>query len=198
MNWKKVGGREYKLMLKPRRFAGDHEVLMRASDEFWSVARDRIRHLVLDTDGTLDRIRDAHRRLVTFYDTRGRIQRSNGYLLRERVGSDGERQLSLKFRHPDRYIAQDRSPRSLDSLNGDIKFEEDIKPPLATLYSFSSGHVQPAGAKLDTRAIVTRLFPGLGDELSGVEEDDQIAQVAGFTAREIVVSGSDFELDDHP
>ena len=49
--------------------------------------------------------------------------------------------MTLKFRHPDRYVAESPSDegRNIDTK---AKFEEDIKAPFVSLYSFStSGRV---------------------------------------------------------
>jgi hypothetical protein len=103
-----VVSREYKLMLRAHLFTGAEDALLRQAGAFWGALTQAIRDVVLDTDGDLDQI--TKRRFIRFYDTQGQRLRKNDYIFRERVDiGSGDREVTLKCRHPDRYVAQDRN-----------------------------------------------------------------------------------------
>jgi hypothetical protein len=139
MERRTVMSREYKVMLRPNRFRGNEETLLEAARVLWHDFSTTVkkRKTVVDTGGDLTRI--ATRRLITFYDTRDRILNEARYIFRERRGLDGsDRDITLKFRHPDRYVAQDRNMDASASTEARTKFEEDITAPFLSLYSFST------------------------------------------------------------
>src|SRR5262245_37834831 len=118
-----VVSREYKVMLRAARFRGDEEALRRTTRAFWLEFRRAIGPVVIDSDGELDSIEKA--RLILFYDTAGHLLNENGYIFRERRGEPpGDREVTLKFRHPDGYVAQDRHV-GMGNAGGATKFEED-------------------------------------------------------------------------
>ncbi len=124
-------------MLSPRRFTGDEQQILAKAGVFWNDFRQAIQPFTKDTIGELDAI--VHRRTIRFYDTSNYQLRLNDYVFRERRDiQTGEREITLKFRHPDRYISQDRNMDTRKIDRGKTKFEEDIKPPFLKLYSFST------------------------------------------------------------
>jgi hypothetical protein len=188
-----VSSREYKIMLKAQRFAGDEEQVLRAAAQFWDECARTMGPLVLGLLGDLNEIHA--RRAIRFYDTPDRRLNDNLYIVRERAGLDGNsREITLKFRHPDRYIAADRDMRS--ALNGKVKtkFEEDIKPPFQQLYSFSTTVEVPADHKLGKIKHVVNLFPGFKAAFRGFTDDEPLGIVEDFTARELVVGGGSLYL----
>ncbi len=194
-----VSSREYKVMLKAERFTGSESDLLGSAEDFWSAFKSAIADSVLDTDGSLDEI--EKRRTVRFYDTQDHHRlRKNDYVFRERCDCDtNERQVTLKFRHPDRYIAQDRNMAAADEDIGKTKFEEDIKHPFLKLFSFSTKQPIPKDKNLNRMDDPFGLFPGLKDRLiPAVDEDEPIDVVGGFTARELVVTGADFQIGEDP
>ncbi len=138
MERRTVMSREYKVMLRPNRFRGNEEALLEAAKGLWRDFSTTVKKkTVVDTEGDLTQI--ATRRLITFYDTRDQLLNEARYIFRERRGVDGsERDVTLKFRHPDRYVAQDRNMDASASTEAKTKFEEDIKSPFLSLYSFST------------------------------------------------------------
>src|SRR5262245_60466843 len=103
----KVNSREYKIMLKSGRFPGAESKLFDATRDFWRAALEVMRPVVLDVAGSLDTVKD--RRAIRFFDTTDRWLNRNSYIFRERADLDGRScEVTLKFRHPDRYIAADR------------------------------------------------------------------------------------------
>jgi hypothetical protein len=198
-----IGSREYKIMLKAEKFNGNEPTLLEAAHNFWNGFQQAIHELVIDTDGNLDKI--TKRRTIRFYDTDACRLRNNAYVFRERVDiENGMREVTLKFRHPDRYIAQDRDMDARDVKEGKTKFEEDIKPtlehkpPFLTLYSFSTKQKISASKKLNKMKDPVKLFPGLQNKLDNYDEDEAIKIVGPFTARELVITGADFQISDAP
>lgn len=198
-----IGSREYKIMLKAEKFNGNEPTLLEAARSFWNGFQQAIHELVIDTDGNLDKI--TKRRTIRFYDTDACRLRNNAYVFRERVDiENGMREVTLKFRHPDRYIAQDRDMDAGDVKEGKTKFEEDIKPtfehkpPFLTLYSFSTKQKISASKKLNKMKDPVKLFPGLQNKLDNYDEDEAIKIVGPFTARELVITGADFQISDAP
>ena len=65
-----------------------------------------------------------------------------------------------------------------------VKFEEDIKPPFASLYGFSTrGRVGRKNVP-DTLDAVSALFPDLPKRLGKIDGGRKLRAVNGFTARE--------------
>ena len=71
---------------------------------------DMVDGLDIQTSGGFDTVK-AHRR-IRFFDTQERHFHAHQYVLRERISVElGERQVTLKFRHPDRYGDDDEDYR---------------------------------------------------------------------------------------
>ena len=179
-------------MLLASRFRGSSSDLLRAAGSFWRDFSTAISPLVLETSGGLTTI--GKLRLIMLLDTEAQHLRKGGYICRVRRPIDGERsEITLKFRHPDRYVAEGRQMKS--HMLVDAKFEEDIKPPFVSLYSFSAtGRLRrhaPAPATLDD---LTYLFPDLSKRLDSVDGRLTLAEVNGFTARELVVTGGRLKI----
>src|SRR5688572_4241081 len=137
MNRQRVISREYKIVLKPENFSGNESGLKEKAHSFWADFQKIIKALINVTRGNLDVINK--KREIRFYDTRDFILHKGNYIFRERKNfSDDKREVTLKFRHPDRYVSQNRDMRSRKKVKADTKFEEDIKAPFLTLYSFST------------------------------------------------------------
>ena len=197
MGRQQVVSREYKVMLRPERFAGDEGTLLGAADAVWRDFSRSIADIVVDTDGTLQHIKT--RRLITFLDTAEQHLNRDAYVFRDRRdATTGEREVTLKFRHPDRYVAQGRTMDASEPGDARTKFEEDIKAPFVSLYSFSTT-VRLGGVRaFDRLKDVARLFPDLAGTGSGFPEDEALAAVGGFTARELVLTGASLQLGKSP
>lgn len=127
MNREQVISREYKIMLQADKFVGAKQHVLEQAGAFWQSFKQVIEDFGIDTHGNLDTIKK--RRVIRFYDAKApcspgstdavfRLRDCNGYVFRERKElDDGDREVTLKFRHPDRFIAQDRAM--------DAKEEED-------------------------------------------------------------------------
>ena len=153
-----LNSREYKLMLKASKFKGDDDKLKETAGALWSDLVGIILPHAIAVSGT-DDVRHK-RRQVRFFDTADKWLRGNDYVVRERVDLENdERQITLKFRHPDRYISQDRVMEPAAGIDGDMKFEEDIKPPYQAVYSFSSNTIVGKDTTLEAIADVNELYP---------------------------------------
>jgi hypothetical protein len=123
-----IESREYKLLLRIDRFAGDEAAVRKSAARFWRDFCARVDHIVLRCDGDLDDAKAA--RLIVFRDTPERRLLHSSYLLRERQQlDDGRREVTLKCRHPDRYVAGHRRIDVEHTRQARTKFEEDIKTP---------------------------------------------------------------------
>lgn len=192
-----VISREYKVMLKKERFVGLQDDLLERAGDFWKTFKDSIQNIVFDTDGNLNKV--EKQRIVRFYDSADHILRENNYVFRERVDlSTRKREVTLKFRHQDRYIAQDRNMAAADVGKGKTKFEEDIKIPFIKLYSFSTKQSISDGKSLNKLNDPAELYPDLKKRLKSYQENVVIDIVGNFTAREVVITGADFQIGANP
>lgn len=197
MAQKNIVSREYKLMLRSSCFAGDEDTLLRQAGAYWREMQQAIRPVVFDTDGDLARV--AKRRVIRFYDTQERRLHRNAYILRERADEgSGEREVTLKCRHPDRYVVQARNLEAADAERGTSKFEEDIKPPFQSLYSLSTTQKIGNDKQLNRMNDPGRLYPGMPEQLDSYNEDEAITVVGNFAAREMVLTGADFQIGKGP
>src|SRR5262245_54517479 len=115
----KVISREYKVMLKSKRFIGPRSSLVERAESFWKEFKGAVKSVVLDTGGKLHKL---EQRTIRFYDTPARHLYEKDYIFRERIESDsGEREVTLKFRHPDRYVSEDRDMTALTRRANEIR-----------------------------------------------------------------------------
>ena len=192
-----VGSREYKVMLRKEKFVGSKDDLLKQAGKFWKAFQDSIEDLVLDTDGSLDKI--TKQRKIRFYDTADLRLRNNDYIFRERVDlKKNKREVTLKFRHRDRYIAQDRNMDAADVKEGESKFEEDIKLPFIKLYSFSTKQPISDDKSLNKLNDPGKLYPDLKKQLKSYQGSESIEVVGDFTAKEVVIEGADFQIGKKP
>ncbi len=180
--------REYKVMLRPQRFQGKEKALVAQAKAVWHDLSTSIARIVVGTDGDLGRIKT--RRSITFFDTRKRLLNGAHYIFRERRDTDTrKRDMTLKFRHPDRYVAQNRDMEARPATDARTKFEEDIKAPFVSLYSFSTRLTVDDDTVFGALGDVRRVFQTVG-KIDGFREDEEVAAVGGFTAHELVLDGA--------
>jgi hypothetical protein len=187
MNSRAVVSREYKVMLKADKFAGTPKQQLGNARRLWTDFLHSVESIVLETEGTLDKL--GKQRLIVFLDSAGEHLRTGGYIFRVRRTLDGgQPEITLKFRHPDRYVAEGRQMKC-PRLRTKTKFEEDIKAPFISLYSLSTrGRIGKKGipSSLDD---VSRLFPDLSKRLRKADGAAALSEVNAFTARELVITG---------
>lgn len=198
----KIISREYKVMLKKELFVGAEEKLLEQAKNFWLDFKELIKDIVFDTDGSLDKIKKQ--RIIRFYDSADHYLRASGYVFRERVGINlktdekGKREVTLKFRHPDRYVSQDRDMSAANTDSGKTKFEEDIKLPFRSLYSFSTKQPISDSKSLNKFNDINELYPDLENRLKPYQGNTAIEVVNNLTAIEKVIGKADFQIGDTP
>ncbi len=196
-----IGSREYKVMLIAHKFAGDQEQLLKQTARFWQDFKKAIADHVFDTSGDLDEINK--KRSIVFWDTVDHCLRTNGYVLRERRdftdgSDDGNREVSLKFRHPDRYLAAGQNVASAEGIEDDLKFEEDIKAPFQSLFSLSNKIPLAPEQTFAKLSDISRLFPSIKEGFDCFDPEKSITPVRNYKARELVIDGSDFQIGKDP
>jgi hypothetical protein len=201
MSHEHVTSREYKMMLREHLFAGDERQRVKTAGTCWREVAHQIAPVVLDSDGDLAEVK--HRRLITSYDTDTRLFHHPDPIFRERLHpARGVREVTLKFRHPDRYLAQDRQTqareagtknRHADASQRAIKLEEDIKPPSVSLYSSSTTYTLPEEQTFQTMHDLARVYPNLSDHLDPYRADEALHRV-GSSVREAVITGGRFQI----
>jgi len=191
-----VVSREYKVMLRAAKFTGREPALLAATAAFWNDFVRSIEGMVIDINGSLRSI--AKRRRIQFLDTESAAITAAGYIARVRRDlKDGRPEVTLKFRHEDRYLAESRRirTRAPDAI---VKFEEDIKAPFVSLYSYSAcTAVGKRQAPSDLRALV-KLFPSLSRRVDGTTAKLPLGSIGNFTARELVITGTTFQIGRGP
>lgn len=196
MNVERVESREYKIMLQAVKFGGSEEQLVQTARTFWVDFSQHVREHILEPQGdfTLKK-----RRCIRFYDTSDHHLRVHDYVFRERtLLNEEEPEATLKFRHADRYVAQDRDMQSWDE-EADSKFEEDIKTPqFTTLYSFSSTMSLASPITSITWKELAEYYPDVSNHVTGIDAQTALERVANFTARELVLSETKFKLSPEP
>lgn len=197
MGRQKVVSREYKIMLRADRFKGGGSAVRRAAGAFWRDLRREVRDLIALGGTSLHRVES--RRLISFLDTPDRRLNAATYVFRERRDLEsGAREVTLKFRHPDRHVAAGRVMTPAGGRKARRKFEEDIKPPFTSLYSFSTTVQVGPKAAFDHIEDVARLFPDLATRLGRRALGAPLEVVRGFTAREVVLGGGSLTLTRKP
>ncbi len=192
-NLTKVNSREYKILLKPERFA-DRQAGYKA---VWEIAK-----AVADSMGF--KVREArnpfkeYRRMVLFLDTPDHDFRKHGYVLRKRVKYNGDKprkeyELTLKYRSTelDKSAAADITVK-LGGYKIKSKFEADITPikdSLGTVRFIYSKSVKVKKLDFDPGNTVgdyAKIFPVLGK--LGIPLDKKVEVVNGFVVDERKVS----------
>ena len=196
--WRKVTSREYKVMLRRGKFRRSEESLDEPADRFWSALSARIASIALDIDGDFRDRKPV--RAVSFFDTSDFVLNRSSYILRQRGSFDGQNdgdEFTVKLRHPDRHIAQDRDTDP-PGLSSDSKFEEDIKPPFRSLYSSSTTFKANRAPALRTLGDVGDLFADIRKRTEGFNAEDPLIPVRDRTQRELVLRGASLQLGKNP
>jgi hypothetical protein len=184
-----VTSREYKVMLEPSRFDGDEAAVRVTVDAFWANVATALAPLDIPTSGSFGTVKA--RRLIRFFDTDEHHLHSDSYIVREREDvATGEREVTLKFRHPDRYVAADRRMDAARQAGAKTKFEEDVKPPFVSVFSFSTTQSLESGKVLGQVKDVADLFPGLSEALNDLPTNSPLILVKDFVGRELVLEGA--------
>jgi hypothetical protein len=178
--------REYKLILRPERFA-EREGFR----DFAALLRDAARDL--DIRLSHDRARSEDRlREVLFYDTPRFALYEASFMLRRRTPHrDGwptaDPELTLKFRHPDLDTAAALDVRPATERSYTIKFKEELLPlrdragGMRSLFSHTAIVTAPAAHCDADVARAARVFPALREMLERAGPQLAVVQEARIT-----------------
>ena len=198
MQRQNVVSREYKVMLRPDRFSGDGSRALKIATEFWREFAARSGRHALGTAGAFQPAK--RRRFIRFYDTDRQALHDASYVLRRRWSAESEidagegAELTLKFRHPDRYIAEHRCFDPTPD-GAELKFEEDIKGPFVSFYSCSTTvKTKPVPGEMPD---VADLFPAVKERITTGGAPQRIGPVRAGTIVETVLDGASIQLGAH-
>lgn len=195
MNREKVISREYKIVLKAEYFSGTEAELLKKAKVFWKSFKDATKPAVKNFKE--QPIKISEQRWIRFYDTQEKVLINHDYIFRERAEiRSGKKEVTLKFRHPDRYVSQDRYMLSKRTGKGEVKFEEDIKTPFIVLYSFSSTHVVKEDFVAKKFKQLRKLYLGLVSIFGNEIDEKEVFIVNGLHIHEKVVSLGEVVLSD--
>ncbi|EKF74751.1 hypothetical protein A11A3_07003 [Alcanivorax hongdengensis A-11-3] len=188
-----VISREYKLILDASQFHYQSE--QTAVQSLMQAVKPAIENAIdrnVTGTATLD-----HDRQVRFFDTPGSCMLEQlGYSFRERV-ENGDSEVTLKFRSPDRYIA-DFEDLSSSTNGAESKLEADVgatsSVPFKVVYSHSTK--APNSRTLNHMDDVHAHFPGFEDDY-GLDDNLTLSVVGGLTVTERVYRNVDIDLGQH-
>ncbi|KAA1164743.1 hypothetical protein EU508_01065 [Pseudoalteromonas fuliginea] len=185
-----IGSREYKILLNTSSFTGDQSSRENKVDEYWDALKELIEDNSIErnTSGSLSLNKS---RTVSFYDVKGSCDLSHaGYSFRERI-EEGDREVTLKFRSADQFIAGGKDLTGTKS-GAKTKFEEDISAPFVSIYSFSTKQEIEDDKNLNKMDDPIGLYSGLEDE--DFDEDLPIEKVGNLTVNEYVYEDATVDL----
>lgn len=195
-----VTSREFKVLLDPVRFSPQGSAscaqAIRCVEQYWAELAAAIQAPPAGrtTVGSLNGL--PTERTVKFYDTPRTCKLSaNDLILRERVEGD-TRNVTLKFRSPDRHLAShqemidDETAKSEKGI--DVKFEEDIAGGYVVKYSKSATRRIGSDKNLNSMKDVFDLYRNLKAE--GLDRSDTLGVVGNLVIREKVYEGATVDL----
>ena len=136
----------------------------------------------------------AKNRTVKFYDTEGSCQLNNlGYIFRERI-ENGDSEVTLKFRGPDRYIA-DFEDLSATSGSAETKLESDISASSSSNFKvvYSHSTTAPNTRTINNFADINNQFPGFDSDYN-FSNSTILDLVGNLTISERVYKGVTIDL----
>lgn len=185
-----VGSREYKILLDTTSFSGNATTRATKVSNYWTALKNLIENdsIERDTSGSLSLEKS---RTVIFYDVENSCDFFNaGYIFRERI-DNGNREVTLKFRSPDRFIASKKDMDGTES-GWESKFEEDLAAPFSSKYSYSTKQGISQSKNLNKVDDPVGLFPGLDNE--NLDETLTIEKVGNLTVNEYVYKNASVDL----
>ncbi|MFT7531596.1 MAG: hypothetical protein ACI9FD_002614 [Gammaproteobacteria bacterium] len=187
-----VTSSEYKLMLKPELFSRVNESVQ--VDKFLHVLKMEIETATNRTiDGVMSLKKD---RLVTFYDVPQICKLKNRrYSFRARVDSDGDSEVTLKFRSLDR--AKSSAADVSSEKKADTKLEADIGVVEGNDFKVVYSHSNSISSKRNINKMkdINVLFPGFRKECD-LDDELPLVRVGGLSVQEHVYKGATIDLGD--
>jgi hypothetical protein len=184
-----VGSREYKILLDETKFGGapGSSNTQTAVRDWWNALAPKV--TCCSIGGSSFDLRTS--RTISFYDTQSTcLLNKNGYAYRER-NEGGAREVTLKFRSPDRYISAKEDVSSVDS--GSIKFEEDIAAPFVSKWSNQNTVSIGSSKNLNEMKDINDQFHGFRDKF-GFSDSTPLVKVGGLTIEERVYEDETVDL----
>jgi len=173
-----ISSREFKLMLNTNSFINRKEGIRKFSE----ILQFQLRNQNGEFEGEDDI--EEKKRLTSYLDTNKYDLNAKKFLFRIREEKEiNEYNVTLKCRHPDRYVSALHdlsSPRK----NMETKFEEDIISPFVSKFSLSAEYQDKRKPKIDTIGELRSLFPGL-DGLDNIHSTERLKKVNDFEAVEV-------------
>ena len=186
MSKERIISREYKLVLNKDHFAGDQSGLIEKCKRFWSDLAAAIKPI--EVSGMLDQM--SVKRELRFYDTDNRTLYHHDYIFRERKEpANKKKEITLKFRHPDRYVSENRDMLPKKIGKGSRKLEEDIKIKFQTLFSYSSNQACKDEQQFRSLGDISKFYPGIKTDLAHFDDGEKVKQVNSLEILELVIKG---------
>jgi hypothetical protein len=185
--------REYKLMLDPGRFT--HGTEASAVTALFFDAKATIEQAI-DRDVSGSPVLEKQRE-VRYFDTPQTCKlRELGYSFRERV-ENGDSEVSLKFRSPDRYIA-DFEDLDSDTNGAETKLEADIGANAWTDFKVIYSHSTKAPNSRNINEVhdINEHFPDFERD-HDLDDDLPLVVVGNLDIREHVYSDVEIDLGQH-
>ena len=175
---KSLDSREFKLILKPKIFQDLNEGIKKVQkiiDKEVKILNGKFKP---DSD-----LKQKFRR--TYYlDTLNFRLKSKNFFLRVREDKESDKyDITLKCRHPDRYISASYDLSS-SMKKSTIKFEEDIIAPHVSKFSTSVNFEENQEPEINNLEMLKTIFPGLNTQDLG---NGVLEKVNNFDAKEISV-----------
>jgi hypothetical protein len=127
---------------------------------------------------------EEKKRLTSYLDTNKFDLNAKKFLFRIREEKEtNEYNVTLKCRHPDRYVSA-LYDLSSPMKNTKAKFEEDIISPFVSKFSISSEFQDKQNPKIKSVGELQSLFPGL-NELNDIPSTEGLTKVNDFEAIEV-------------
>ncbi len=198
-----VTSREYKIMLRAKRFEGSKRDILTAAESFRAAFARAVMKCTVSKQsdplvhGEFEPVEDEKRVTVQFFDTNDRRLRKSSFVFRQRQSiTGGPLELTLKLRHSDRFFV------SGCKTGGKTKFEEDIKATqthdFISLHSLS-GKVKGADDDTEFKSLkdIRDFFKPLKKQL-GIAYDgsEKLLRVCNFIAIQAVLEGVKFQISD--
>ena len=175
---KSLDSREFKLILKPKIFQDLNEGIKKVQKIIDKEVEMLNGKFIPDSD-----LKQKFRR--TYYlDTPNFRLKSKNFFLRVREDKESNKyDITLKCRHPDRYISASYDLSS-SMKKSTIKFEEDIIAPHVSKFSISVNFEENQEPEINNLEKLKTIFPGLHTQDLG---DGILEKVNKFEAKEISV-----------
>lgn len=188
-------GSEYKLMLDPKQFTGDEEQAKARVAAYWSELKERIQAAPVSRPVSGELVFHKQRTVI-FYDVPGSCElKQAGYVLRERIDRDDDRELTLKYRSADRKAAISKQVAG-NHKKAETKFENDVTAPSRTMFSHASSQPIDCDKKINRVKDIGEAFPGFKKE--PVPKELSLAKVGDLTIHETTFKNATVKLDSVP